>query len=71
MSVFKLERKLEAARPLLLLAEQITNSIPKSAYVVYFRNYSQAGLAYKNISQLKELLLPHNEIEFKIINFEQ
>lgn len=40
--------------------------------MVYFRNFSQAGqFTYKNISQLKELLLPHNEMDFKIINFEQ
>lgn len=72
MSKVTVERNLEAARPMLLAVSQIINEFPKTSYVVYYKNYTQQeDDNYKNIDSLRELFLPHKQLEFKIINFEK
>lgn len=72
MSTFKVERSVEAARPMLIHIQKVENSIPKATHVVYYRNYTQQDkLLYKNIAQMKEVLLTHSEMHFKVINFEE
>ena len=41
MNEFEIKRNLEAARPMLVLIDDISHNIPKSTYVVYYRNYTQ------------------------------
>ncbi len=55
---------------MLVLIETIRNDIPKSSFVVYYKNYaSKDENSFKNIDGLKELFLPHSEMEFKVIDF--
>ena len=56
---------------MLVLIQGVTHDIPKSVFAVYYRNYTQkGGEAFKNIDQLKELFLLHEELQFKIIDFQ-
>ena len=44
----------QCARPMLVLVKSIQNEIPKSTFVVYYKNYAQKdGDCFKNIDQLK------------------
>ena len=41
MNEVEIKESLQAARPMLVLIENISHNIPKSTYVVYYRNYTQ------------------------------
>lgn len=50
MASVKIEKSLAAARPLLILIQSINNNIPRTNYVVYYKNYTQQDEDnYKNI----------------------
>lgn len=41
MSQVTVERSFSASRPMLLHVDHVLNQFPKTAYVVYYRNYTQ------------------------------
>ena len=63
---------LPTATPTLLLITKVSNPLPATTYSVYYRNHTRPDHpSFKNINQLKELFLPHRELQLRVINFEE
>jgi hypothetical protein len=74
MNEVQIVRHLEAARPVLVLVETVLNEVPRGSHVLYCRNYLQQGEegeSFKKVDGLRELFLPHRELQFKVVDFQQ
>lgn len=66
------ERGMPASRPILACIEKVVSTLPKTTYVIYYKNHMHEDQnLFKNVEQLKELLLPNRQLLLKIVNFEK
>lgn len=69
MNTIQVDRSISSARPMLLNIISISNTLPKTNYAVYYKNYTSPDPnSFKNINQLTQLFLPHHQLAFKIVN---